>query len=223
MIEGAIFDMDGLMFDTEPIWTRVWEPVLATIGIAYPHGLANAVRGTSGKSMEAVINRFAPEADAAYVREKAYEMVHEELKKGAPKKPGLDELLAYLAGEGVPMAVASSSALDVIDMNLANGGVRDYFTERFSGVGMAHPKPEPDIFLNTAEAMGVNPARTLVLEDSLSGVRAGVAGGFVTVMVPDLVAPDDFAREHAAAICSDLLEVRDRLAAGLPKRSATTV
>ena len=72
MIEGAIFDMDGLMFDTEPIWTRTWEPVLATIGIEYPEGLADAVRGTSGKSMEAIINRYAPEADATYVREKAY-------------------------------------------------------------------------------------------------------------------------------------------------------
>ena len=103
MIEGAIFDMDGLMFDTEPIWTRTWAPVLATIGIEYPEGLADAVRGTSGKSMEAIINRYAPEADATYVREKAYEMVHEELKKGAPKKPGLDELLAYLAEQGIPM------------------------------------------------------------------------------------------------------------------------
>ena len=99
-------------------------------------------------------------------------------------------------------------------MNLANGGVSGYFGELFSGAGMAHPKPEPDIFLNTAQAMGVEPARTLVLEDSLSGVHAGVAGGFVTVMVPDLVEPDDFAREHADCICADLLEVRDLLAAG---------
>ena len=213
-IEGAIFDMDGLMFDTEPIWTRVWEPVLATVGIEYPHGLANAVRGTSGKSMEAAIKRFAPEADAAYVRERAYEMVHEELQKGAPKKPGLDELLAYLAEQGVPMGVASSSSLEVINMNLENGGVSDYISERFTGVGMANPKPAPDIFLNTAAAMGVDPAHTLVLEDSLSGVRAGTAGGFITVMVPDLVAPDDYAREHAACICKDLLEVRDLLAAG---------
>lgn len=214
MIEGAIFDMDGLMFDTEPIWTRTWAPVLATIGIEYPEGLADAVRGTSGKTMEAVIKRFAPEADAAYVREKAYEMVHEALHKGAPKKPGLDELLAYLQEQGVPMAVASSSSLEAIGINLTNGVVREYFSELFSGVGMANPKPAPDIFLNTAEAMGVDPAKTLVLEDSLSGVRAGVAGGFITVMVPDMLAPDDFARENAAAICEDLLEVRDLLAEG---------
>ena len=111
MIDGVIFDMDGLMFDTEPIWTRVWAPVLATIGREYPHGLANAVRGTSGASMEAVLGRFVPGADTTYIREAAYAMVHEELRKGAPKKPGLDELLAFLAEQGVPMAVASSSAL----------------------------------------------------------------------------------------------------------------
>ena len=214
MIEGAIFDMDGLMFDTEPIWTRSWEPVLASIGVAYPHGLADAVRGTSGKSMEAVISRFAPGVDATYVREHVYELVHETIKQGVPKKPGLDELLAYLQERNIPMAVASSSSLEVIDMNLANGGVADYFEHRFTGVGMAHPKPEPDIFLKTAEAMGVNPAHTLVFEDSLSGVRAGVAGGFVTVMVPDMVAPDDFAREHAACICANLLEARDVIASG---------
>jgi HAD superfamily hydrolase (TIGR01509 family) len=172
------------------------------------------VRGTSGKTMEAVINRFAPEADAAYVREKAYEMVHEELQKGAPKKPGLDELLAYLKEQGIPMAVASSSSLEAIGLNLTNGGVREYFSELFTGVGMANPKPAPDIFLNTAAAMGVDPAHTLVFEDSLSGVRAGVAGGFITVMVPDMLAPDDFARKNAACICKDLFEVRDLLAAG---------
>ena len=214
MLEGAIFDMDGLMFDTEPIWTDVWAPVLATVGKEYPHGLANAVRGTSGKSMEAVISRFVPDVDAAYVREAAFAMVHEIVQRGVPKKPGLDELLAYLQEQGIPMAVASSSSLEAIKTNLANGGVSEYFSELFTGVGMANPKPAPDIFLNTAAAMGVDPAHTLVFEDSLSGVRAGVAGGFITVMVPDMLAPDDFARENAACICKDLFEVRDLLAAG---------
>ena len=214
MIEGVIFDMDGLMFDTEPVWTRMWEPTLATIGERVPEGLPDAARGTSGKSMEAVISRFLPNVDAASVRETLFAKAHDEIAKGVPKKPGLDELLAFLAEQGVPMGVASSSALEVIEMNLTNGGVREYFSELFTGVGMANPKPAPDIFLNTAAAMGVDPARTLVLEDSLSGVHAGTAGGFITVMVPDLVAPDDFAREHAACICKDLFEVRDLLAAG---------
>ena len=209
MLEGAIFDMDGLMFDTEPLWTQTWEPILNDMGFAYPHGLADAVRGTSGKSMEAVISRYVPGVDAAQVRERAYVAVHDLVARGVPKKPGLDELLAYLKDQGVPMAVASSSSLEAIETNLTNGGIRDYYTHLRTGVGMANPKPAPDIFLAAAADMGVNPARTLVLEDSLSGVRAGVAGGFITIMVPDMLAPDDFAREHATAICSDLLEVRD--------------
>jgi HAD superfamily hydrolase (TIGR01509 family) len=140
--------------------------------------------------------------------------VHEAVERGVPKKPGLDELLAWLKEAGIPMAVASSSSLEAIRKNLANGSVAQFFGELVTGVGMAHPKPEPDIFLKTAQAMGVDPAHTLVFEDSLSGVRAGTAGGFITVMVPDLVAPDDFARTHAAAICKDLFEVRDLLRDG---------
>ena len=214
MIEGVIFDMDGLMFDTEPVWTKAWTPTLATIGLEFNPELADAARGTSGKSMEAVIHRFLPEVDAAYVRETLFATAHQMMTEGVPKKHGLDELLAYLSEQGIPMAVASSSSPELIALHLSNGGVREHFTELVSGVGMSHPKPEPDIFLKAADALGVDPAHALVLEDSLSGVRAGVAGGFVTVMVPDMVAPDAYAQEHATRICKDLIEVRDLLAAG---------
>lgn len=214
MVEGVIFDMDGLMFDTEPVWTKAWTPTLATIGKEFNPELADAARGTSGKSMEAVISRFLPDVDAAYVSETLFATAHKMMEEGVPKKPGIDELLAFLTEQGVPMAVASSSSPELIAMHLENGGVREHFTELVSGVGMSHPKPEPDIFLKAAKALGVDPARALVLEDSLSGVRAGVAGGFVTVMVPDMVQPDDYAREHATRICKDLFEVRDLLAAG---------
>lgn len=214
MLAGVIFDMDGLMFDTEPIWGAAWAPIIEDLGFTCPPELADAVRGTSGKSMEAIIHRFVPDVDASVVRERAYEKVHEEVLKGVPKKRGLDELLDYLAELGMPLAVASSSALEVIEANLGNGGIRERFGHLFTGVGMANPKPAPDLFLATAKAMGTDPAQTLVLEDSLSGVRAGVAGGFVTVMVPDLVAPDDYAKEHAKMICHDLFEVRDAIAEG---------
>ena len=214
MLEGVIFDMDGLMFDTEPIWSDAWAPVIEGLGSTCPPELADAVRGTSGSSMEAIIHRFVPDVDASVVRERVYEVVHERVLAGVPKKRGLDELLDYLSELGIPLAVASSSSLEVIDTNLRNGGIREQFGHLFTGVGMANPKPAPDLFLATAKAMGTNPAETLVLEDSLSGVRAGVAGGFTTVMVPDLVAPDDYAKEHATMICADLLEVRDAIEAG---------
>lgn len=214
MVEGVIFDMDGLMFDTEPVWTEAWTPTLATVGLEFNPELADAARGTSGSSMEAVVHRFLPDVDAKHIRETLYKTAHAMMEEGVPKKTGLDEMLDFLKAQGVPLAVASSSSQELIDLHLRNGGVREYFSELVSGDGLEHPKPAPDIFLKAAAALGVDPAHTLVLEDSLSGVRAGVAGGFVTVMVPDMVAPDDFARENATRICGSLHEVRELLDAG---------
>ena len=90
--------------------------------------------------------------------------------------------------------------------------------ERFDGEFISSDwhllKPDPEIFLTAAKALGTAPAETLVLEDSYNGVRAGAAGGFVTVMVPDLAQPDDEMRSLATRICRDLYEVRDLLQAG---------
>ena len=214
MFEGVIFDMDGLMFDTEPVWGKAWAPTLASVGADLPPALPDATRGTSGKRLEAVIHRFLPEVDATCVRETLAVTAQQMMLDGVPKKPGLDELLTFLSDCDIPLAVASSSPLQMIELHLNNAGVRACFSELVSGVPLSHSKPEPDIFLLAADLLGVPPAHTLVLEDSLAGVRAGVAGGFVTVMVPDLDVPDDFARENAARICKDLLEVRNLLAAG---------
>ena len=214
MLEGVIFDLDGLMFDTEPVWLDAWVPALESVGVEYHAELAAATRGTSGKSLDAVINRYLPNVDAALVREKLGEAALDIMAAGVPKKPGLDELLAFLEEQGLPLAVASSSSLDFINMHLRKGDVRKYFSKIVSGANIEHPKPEPDIFLMAAKAIGVEPAHTLVLEDSNAGVSAGVAGGFITVMVPDMDAPTDEVRATVSHICKDLYEVRELIEAG---------
>ena len=216
MIEGVIFDMDGLMFDTEPLWTDAWYVVLPKFGFPeVPPALPDAMRGSSGEVSYRIMRSFLGEdADAPAIWARMKEEVHEMLTRGVVKKPGLDELLAFLAEHDLPMAVASSSPHDIIEMDLANGKVRDYFTYIVSGEDVDRPKPDPQVFLVSAERMGTDPARTLVLEDSLNGVRAGAAGGFVTVMVPDMIAPTDEIRALYTRECKDLFEVRDLLAAG---------
>ena len=216
MIEGVIFDMDGLMFDTEPLWTDAWYVVLPEFGFPeVPPALPDAMRGSSGEVSYRIMRSFLGEdADAPAIWARMKEEVHEMLTRGVVKKPGLDELLAFLAEHDLPMAVASSSPHDIIEMDLANGKVRDYFTYIVSGEDVDRPKPDPQVFLVSAERMGTNPARTLVLEDSLNGVRAGAAGGFVTVMVPDMIAPTVEIRALYTRECKDLFEVRDLLAAG---------
>lgn len=191
MIQAVIFDMDGTMFDTESIWATLWEPALARFGLAVPDGLDEAARGTAGAALLQVIAHYCgPACDPQAVVDELWRLGDIAFADHIVKKPGLDKLLAYLAEKNIPLAVASSSIAPIVKRNLANGGVTHYFRHIISGDMVQRSKPAPDIFLKAADALGTDPAHTLVLEDSYNGVRAGRAGGFVTVMIPDLQQPD---------------------------------
>lgn len=215
MFEGVIFDMDGLMFDTETVWAECWEPALASMGIPMREGIAEATRGTAGKEFEAVVREWlGEEIDVARLWDVWHSLASERFGAGVEKKSGLDELLAYLDERGVPMAVASSSPTEQIEHHLESSGISRFFGVTVSSLEVARAKPAPDVFIRASERLGVSPAGTLVLEDSYNGVRAGAAGGFYTVMVPDLSKPTSEMRRLAKRVCSSLLEVRDLLSAG---------
>ena len=202
MFDGVIFDMDGLMVDTEPVWMECWEPALAHFGYAVPPGLAEAVRGSAGDTASRIIHEMvSPQLDTKAFWAYFSSLAEEIFAKGVEKKPGLDELLAFLGERGVPCAVASSSSKQGIERNLRFIGALDRFEAVVPSSEVAHAKPAPDVFLEAARRLGTEPARTMVLEDSFNGVRAGAAGGFFTVMVPDLARPDDEIRACARA-CS---------------------
>ena len=193
MINGVIFDMDGTMFDTERMWATFWDPALKALGLPYKEGLAEAARGTAGETTRNVVRSFyGPDCDADGIVESLHRVADEVfLSAPVPKKPGLDALLAWLDEQRLPMA--------------------HYFKAIVSGQHVAHSKPDPEIFLLTAEKLGVEPARCLVLEDSYNGVRAGARGGFITVMVPDLVPADDEMRSLYTMECASLDEVLEKL------------
>lgn len=216
MAEGIIFDMDGLMFDSERIWATLWESALGRFGLEELPGLAEASRGTTGEAARAVLRRFyGDQVDAEGIRCELERLAALRFAAGAPKKPGLDRLLAYGEKHGLPMAVASSSHIEVIEANLRAGNVERYFAHVVSGDAVERSKPAPDIFLEAARRLGVRPAGTLVLEDSFAGVRAGAAGGFATVMVPDMMQPTDEVRGLCTACCTSLNEVCDLLEQGV--------
>ena len=124
MIQGVIFDMDGLMFDTERIWATLWEPALAGLGLSYKEGLDEAARGTAGDSMRAVLRRFyGPDCDPDRIIEALHEQGVIAFQAPPPKKPGLDEILAWLEQRHIPMVVASSSRMASIRHHLDSWGL----------------------------------------------------------------------------------------------------
>ncbi|OUN15205.1 hypothetical protein B5G38_11405 [Gemmiger sp. An87] len=217
MIKAVIFDMDGLMFDTERLWDTLWEPTCRALGLEMPQDLEaffTGGRGLAGVKLNEHIQKFFPQADPQVIVEKIWELAEQRFAQGVPCKPGLAELLETLEEKKLPRIVASSSPRALILKNLETTGMARYFDQVVCGADVRHSKPAPDIFLEAARRLGVDIRDCLVLEDSFNGVRAGHAAGAVTVMVPDIAQPDEEIRALYNRCCKDLFEVRQLLLNG---------
>ena len=208
MVKGVIFDMDGLMFDTERIWDTFWTPCCRQLGIGDPPPeFYTGARGLAGDKLKRHIQSFYPALDPQKLLDAVWARADEQFARGVPCKPGLRELLAYLEQIGLPRIVASSSPRGLIELNLQTTGVARYFHDVVCGSDVERSKPNPDIFLEAARRLGLSARDCLVLEDSFNGVRAGAAAGAVTVMVPDLAQPTAEIQKLYTCCCRDLFEV----------------
>jgi HAD superfamily hydrolase (TIGR01509 family) len=217
MIKGVIFDMDGLMFDTERLWDTFWEPACEELGVPMPQDLATfyaSGRGLAGQYLIEHVQKYFPQVDPQKMLDKVWQIGDARFAQGVPCKPGLKELLALLEERGLPRIVASSSPRNMIEQNLQTTGTARYFHDIVCGADVQHSKPAPDIFLEAARRLKLDIHDCLVLEDSFNGVRAGHAAGAVTVMVPDLAQPDEEIRRLYDYCCHDLYEVREMLLQG---------
>lgn len=215
MVKGVIFDMDGLMFDTERMWDTFWAPCLEKRGLpAPPPEFYTGCRGLAGENLKRHLKEYYPQIDPQKLLDDVWAYGARQLAAGVPCKPGLKELLAWLEQVGMPRIVASSSPRGMIEMNLQTTGVARYFHDVVCGSDVPRSKPDPAIFLEAARRLDLNPKDCLVLEDSFNGVRAGAAAGAVTIMVPDLAQPDEEIRRLYTHCCRDLLEVLDLLKTG---------
>ena len=217
MIQGVIFDMDGLMFDTERLWDTFWEPACEALGVPMPEdrpGFYASGRGLAGQYLIQHVQKYFPGVDPQKMLDKVWQVGNERFARGVPCKPGLMELLELLEVRGLPRIVASSSPRNMIEQNLQTTGTARYFHDIVCGADVQHSKPAPDIFLEAARRLKLDIHDCLVLEDSFNGVRAGHAAGAVTVMVPDLAQPDEEIRRLYDYCCHDLYEVRQMLLQG---------
>ena len=214
---GAIFDMDGVLFDTERVYQQTWHEIARDRGIALEEGLDRAVSGTNGDVMRRVIERYYHVPDGMEIMVECKRRIREKLSRTVPLKPGVHEILDFFRFRNIRLAIASSSAPEQIRSNLALSGLGPYFDAVISGEEVQNGKPDPEIFLRAAAALGCAPGSCFVFEDSLSGVRAGHAAGCDTVMVPDLIPPTPEILPLCFRVCESLNdalnEIRDMLEA----------
>lgn len=212
MKKGAIFDMDGVLFDTEQLYQKIWDAVAIDMGQRPSPAFRRDVSGTSGETMRDVVRKYYPTLDPDTYISACLSRLQEIEKSYVPEKPGLRPFLDFLQSHGVKIAVASSSPVSMIENNLRVSGVERYFTSVVSGLQVERGKPAPDIFLHAAKSLGLTPEECYVFEDSFNGIRAGVAAGCFTIMIPDLFEPTDEIRQLVAGVYKNFEEVQQNLA-----------
>lgn len=207
MVLGVIFDMDGLMFDTERIYIRAEEMTGAEFGIDI-HALPDLM-GVSEHEGEGIYKKcFGEHFDYGKYRARKVEILGEDIEtNGLQKKPGLDEILAFLREQGIPIALATASDRTLAGDYLKRADVAEYFQAVVCGDMVEKGKPDPEIFLKAAELLGTKPEETLVLEDSYNGIRAAHRGGFIGCMVPDTQEPTKEMQKIAFRVFESLFDV----------------
>ncbi len=209
--KGAIFDMDGLLFDTECIYQQTWQEIAKERRVKLENGFVKAISGSNGQHMRRVVEQYYHVLDGTDIIDECMERIRNKLALHVPVKKGVHEILDFFQKQGIPMAVASSSDTNQIESNLKKAGIWAYFSAVVSGTQVKHGKPEPDIFLCAAEQIGCKPEACFVFEDSENGIKAGYAAGCMTIMVPDLIEASPAIRPYCSKICTDLLQAEQEI------------
>ena len=213
-VKAVVFDMDGLLVDTEQVVFEAMTAVAKDSGQEMPFELFKRLVGLPGNASDLIVlEHFGADFDIGAWRAGVAHHFQDIAAAGIALKAGVVELLDVLDARGLPRAVATSSTRNAVDHSLGQHGLVDRFDVIISRELQDHHKPHPDPFLKAAAAIGVDPADCLALEDSHNGVRAAAAAGMMTIMVPDLLDPTEEMHELAVHIAEDLHEVRALLEA----------
>ena len=215
---AVIFDMDGLMLDTERLAPRAWGDAAAAVGVDFDLTLIVPMVGRNFRDCAAlIVDRHGPDFPTTELMRAwhvAYDAIVE--REGIALKPGLLPLLDWLEAEGIPKAVATSTRRDRAQAKLAQTALLPRFVALVGGDEVANGKPAPDIFLAAADRLGQPVAECVVLEDSEPGVRAALAAGMTPIMVPDMHPPSAALMALEPLVLASLADIPAHLAA-LPR------
>ncbi|WP_421994667.1 HAD family hydrolase [Reyranella sp.] len=211
-VEAALFDMDGLLLDTEALYIEAMQAAAETLGRDLPMDLCHAMVGVPGHECNLMIEAHYGEGfSIAEFRGHFSAHLRRLLEAGIPLKPGVVELLEFLAGRGLKLAVATSAGRATAENHLGKAGLLDRFQAVATRDDVEHAKPDPGVYLEAARRLGVPPRHCLAFEDSNIGLAAAHAAGAMAFMVPDLLQPLPESRARSVDILPDLHAALDLL------------
>ena len=193
MIKAVIFDMDGILIDTEKWLNVYWQQAAKEAGFEVTREDGLAIRSLAGKYAGPYLRGiFGESFDYEAIRERRKELMREHIAKyGIEKKPGVDDILSYLAEKNMKRAVATATDPERTKQYLTQIGIYDKFDKIVSATTVENGKPQPDVYLYACEQIGEKPEDCIAVEDSPNGVLSAYRAGLSVVMVPDLTEPDE--------------------------------
>ncbi len=213
IIKAVIFDMDGVLVDTEVISRRFWYEAIEHFGYEFQKEVFLSMLGRNEEGVkEELKNYYGDDFPVHEVYEYKLNNMLKYLDENiVPTKKGVYEILDYLRENNYKIAVATSTYRSRAIQRLKRVNIHDKFDVMVYGDEVIKSKPNPEIFLKAAKALDIDPKNCLVIEDSPAGVEAAYKGHIKVINVPDLKEPDDYIKKYALKICSDLIEVKEYL------------
>lgn len=206
MVSGIIFDMDGILIDSERQSNEGWLWAAGQLGVDMPMWLIDSFKGAPAelccKFFDDYYKGVIDYWEAKELRTHHVYKIRE--TEGIPVKKGVKDIFEYIRNNGLKCAVATSTRRESAEKTLHEIGVWDYLDAVVYGDEVERGKPEPDIFLRAAKAIGVNPSEAVVVEDSINGIKAGYAADMRVVHIPDTIAIDDDIRKLTYMVCAGL-------------------
>jgi len=214
LVELIIFDMDGLIFDSERLAYEVWQAVLGRHGHEINFEFYRKLIGSNEERIKTLcLEKYGKDFPFEELKKERYQEMDKLIKeKGLALKPGLLELLNFLKDKPVKKAVATSTNRERAYKLLNLHHLVPYFDIILCGDEITKSKPDPEIFLKVCEKLNCRPTKTMVLEDSIAGIIASYNGKMMPIMIPDMIEPNEEVKDKTFKCFNNLLEVRDYLA-----------
>lgn len=207
--DAVVFDMDGVIFDSERATLNCWLELADRYGIENVKQAFYRCTGTTmTRTKEIMLETYGSDFPYDAYEQEVSKMYHEKYDGGRlPMKPGVRELLTYLKDKGKKIALASSTRRETVVRQLKDADILPFFDVVVCGDMVKRSKPAPDIFLKACEELSVQPERAFAIEDSYNGIRSASSGGLRALMVPDLLEPTDEMMELTETVQTSLLDV----------------